>query len=137
MKVKLSDFGKDERSLLLFFETCAVDYGGRVDRRRMNDIDAAIARRWHEEKFIKFGRIVARHVNSQGSSWCQLSDTAWSLAHQERKNRAERMWLKRKWLSTEENTNEHGIAAVRLGAVDGQELPFEGEVKVKDKATRG
>jgi hypothetical protein len=48
---------KDERSLLLFLETCAVDHGGIVDTCHMNATDQAIAARWVIEGFIEYARI--------------------------------------------------------------------------------
>ena len=42
---QLTDMTKDERSLLLFFETAATDYGGLVDPRHMNAEDWKIARK--------------------------------------------------------------------------------------------
>lgn len=105
---ELSSMSSDERSLLLYLETRAVDYGGRVDIRRMNTDDINIAEKWAKEGFIKFGRIVAHHINSQGAHFCILSDEAWDLAHAERRLRSERMWLKRDWISTSENVELYG-----------------------------
>jgi len=39
----LDTMTSDERNLLLYFETCAVDYGGKIDNRRMNREDIYIA----------------------------------------------------------------------------------------------
>lgn len=64
--MKLEDMSKDERSLLLFLESCAVDYGGRVNLARMNQEEVDIAGRWNENGFVSFGRIVIRHHNSNG-----------------------------------------------------------------------
>lgn len=132
----LDKMTRDERSLLLFLETRAVDYGGRVDGRHMNGEDFEIAKRWNEQGFVFFGRIVARHCNTQGGNWCKLSASAWTLAQAERLNRAERMWLKKSWMSTADNIEKNGITSVRLGMVDGQDVPFKGDVETEDKATR-
>jgi hypothetical protein len=54
----LDTMTSDERSLLLFFETQAVDNGGKVnDIRHMNKEDLEIAEEWNKEGFVKFGRI--------------------------------------------------------------------------------
>lgn len=106
--MKLEDISKDERSLLLFFETRAVDYGGRVNLAQMNDIDISIANGWNEKKFIEFGRIVIRNHNGDGTYWCKLSEDAWILAHEERRKRFERMWLKRDWLGINESQKIKG-----------------------------
>ena len=108
MKKTLKNMTKDERSLLLFLETRAVDYGGRVNLVHMNKEDMEIAEKWNKEVFIEFGRIVARNINSDGSSWCKLSEEAFKLAHKERKARAKRMWQNRTWLSTKDSMSMHG-----------------------------
>lgn len=105
---ELGKMSRDERSLLLYLETRAVDCGGRVDTIRMNQDDFDIAKKWNDEGFIRFGRIVMRHHNSEGTHWCLFSDDAWKLAHQERKARWERIWLKKDWLTTEDNIDVSG-----------------------------
>ena len=52
--------------------------------------------------------IVARHHNSDGTHWCQLSDETWKLAHEERNERARRMWEKRTWIGTDESMEING-----------------------------
>lgn len=82
---------KDERSLLLYFETAAVDYGGKVDVRRLNGSDMEIAKNWNEIGFIRFGRIAADDIQKYSqclfSHWCVLSEFAWADAHAERRAR--------------------------------------------------
>lgn len=112
---KLDEMSKDEKSLLLYFEVRAVDHGGRCDGRQMNADDFKIAKKWNKEGFIKFGRIVTRDIVNNLTNWCTLSPDAFILAHQERIARAERMWLRKDWLRTDENIEVYGIAAVRLG----------------------
>lgn len=106
--MKYRNMTKEEKSLLLFLETRAVDYGGRVNTLHMNGEDFDIAKRWDEEGFVGFGRIVARNHNSDGSHWVKLSDEAWKLAHKERKARAKRMWDNKTWLSTKDSMEMHG-----------------------------
>jgi hypothetical protein len=79
---------RDERSLLLYFETCVVDLAGRVDPRRMNEEDEVIANKWADKGFINYGRIASADHNSQGCLWVEFSADAWSLAHQARRQRA-------------------------------------------------
>jgi hypothetical protein len=93
---------KTELSLLLYLETRAVDYGGRVAQEKMNDEDRNIITKWVKEGFIEFGRIALKYVNIEGSAWVRLSEKAWNLAHIERINRATRMWEKRTWRKTSE-----------------------------------
>jgi len=80
----LAEMSRDERSLLIFFETCLVDYCGRVNAQRMNQMDQEIADRWTEEGFIKFGRIASDYHNGQGAHWVEFTGEAWKLAHAER-----------------------------------------------------
>lgn len=93
---------KDERSLLLYLETCAVDLAGRVHSEKMNDEDRAILTRWTKDGFVTHGRIIAADINRNGSLWVQLSEAAWEAAHKERRARAARMWEKRKYTTTAE-----------------------------------
>jgi hypothetical protein len=99
----LADLSKSELSLLLYFETCAVDHGGLVVAGlRMNDEDMAIASRWNTEGFVKFGRVCSRDLSQHGSNWCELSDLAFALAAEARKAKAIRSWTTRKWQTTTE-----------------------------------
>lgn len=115
--VSLESMSKDERSLMLYLETRAVDHGGRVDTRHMNKEDFDIVKRWNDQKFIGFGRIVSRFITNQGSHWVKFTEVAWKIAHQERLARSVRMWEKRKWIGTQESIDVNGILAVRLGLV--------------------
>jgi hypothetical protein len=114
MAKTLDEMTKDEKSLLLFLETCVVDEAGLIDVRKMNAEDVAIAVRWEAEGFIGFGRVYSKDIarlsaNSAGrvySQWCSLSEEAWTLAHQERRARAVRVCEKRTWCKASEKQNE-------------------------------
>jgi hypothetical protein len=106
--IKAQELTKDQKSLLLFLETRQVDYGGRVNATHMNNEDMKIAEKWNEEGFVLFGRIVIRNHNSDGAHWCKLSNEAFEMAHKLRIERADRMWLNKTWLSTEESKEMHG-----------------------------
>lgn len=86
---------RDEKSLLLYFETQATDYGGTLESVRMNADDFALAKRWREAGFIQFGRIafndIKRHSGVARDHWVVLSEEAWKLAHAERRARCERV----------------------------------------------
>lgn len=89
---------KDERNLLLYLESCSVEYGGTVDLRRMNKEDLEIAKLWKELGYITEWRRIpfdalpknpgAAHV---ATYLVTLSDEAWKDAHQERRNRNGRL----------------------------------------------
>src|SRR5580692_11021328 len=89
---------KDERSLLLFLETCAVDRGGKVDIRHMNEVDIAISNEWTSTAFVKFGPIYSEDFKeSRYSYYVLLSSDAHELSAKLRVDRANRMWSKRKY----------------------------------------
>ena len=80
------EWAKAERSLLLYLETCAVDYDGRVCGARMNREDFEIAERWDRFGYVRFGRIEGGlAVVSQSTHWCELSEVAWRDAHARRR----------------------------------------------------
>lgn len=86
---------KEEKSLLLYMETQAVDYGGKLEAVRMNADDFEIAKRWNESGFVLFGRIAANDIQTRGgitrTHWCVLSEDAWATAHAERRARCQRL----------------------------------------------
>lgn len=102
----LETMTKEERSLLLFLETCAVDNIGRVKTKHMNVNDFIIAEKWNKEKFLYFGRIYSKDITDAGSHWCILTDEAWQLASEERKGRAKRTLDKRTWRFANEINNQ-------------------------------
>lgn len=101
--MNLSEMTKDERSLLLFLETQAVDYGGLVDVRHMNEDDCNIASDWNECGFITYKRISFYSIKAVSTAtrkpthYVILSEEAFRLAHEERIARVVRMFEKRTW----------------------------------------
>lgn len=92
--------GRGESSLLLYLESCAVDLGGRLDPRRLNDDDRTILEEWKKESFVEHGRIRSEDCNDQGCEWVRLSPEAHIIAAKERLQRAGRMWKNRRYLTT-------------------------------------
>lgn len=88
-----------EQSLLLYLETCAVDFAGRIDQERMSDTDRRIAERWAEEGYIRYGRVkgYAPSKPSVRTHWCELSEHALNDAHILRRLRIERGLRNRVW----------------------------------------
>lgn len=88
-----------EASLLLYLETCLVDGYGRFEGQRTNQSDMDILRRWNNNEFVSFGRISMKAIqNLRGNPRGQLfthyvrfSDVAWKVAHELRRERAERI----------------------------------------------
>lgn len=89
---------RDELSLLLFFETCFVDYGGVLHDKHMNGDDMEIAARWNQSGFITFEPICDEDLWLNGHEkthvvW--LSDEAMTEAHAERRARSIRCCAQR------------------------------------------
>ena len=106
--MNLETMSYEERNLLLYLETCAVDYGGSVEAQRMNGDDFLIADSWVNSGFIRFGRIRSKDImshkgNRRVTHWVELSDAAWALAHAERRARFKRLNDKRWWKTTDEH----------------------------------
>jgi len=93
--MKLSEMSKDERSILLYIECCAVDYGGLVDARKINKEDLEILKSWDKSGFVSFNRIgfdsLQTLVDKNKSYLVALSEDAWKFAHEERRARNVRM----------------------------------------------
>jgi hypothetical protein len=100
----LADMTKDERSLLLYLETRAVDRGGLVQTPQMNADDFAILETWKASGFVEFGRLTRASIEKlRGSThWVRLSEEAWKLAHEERRARCERLYTSKTWETTDE-----------------------------------
>jgi len=86
-----------EKSLLLFFETQAVDQGGRVFVRSMNDEDREIAKRWSaiDPFFVMFGRLSIKDCTEGRTHYVKFSERAYEVAAILRKQRAERNFVYR------------------------------------------
>ena len=96
---------KEERSLLLFLETCAVDGQGRVKTAHMNEHDMRIAKEWTKDGYIEFGRIAHKDVSNLGDCWVHLGDQAWQDVQALRRQRADRVWKAKRYETTEEVRN--------------------------------
>jgi len=90
--IEKETLNKDERTLLLFFETCLVDHNGKVATRHMNDIDREIAKKWTEEGFISFKRLPLAEVEDKVTYALtykvRFSEQAFEITHTLRKERA-------------------------------------------------
>jgi len=104
--MKLSEMTKEERSLLLFFESAAVDYGGKLSPLHMNGEDQEIKDKWKKSSFIEYGRMKSNDIFGDRTCWVKLSDEAWKLAHEERIARFKRLEYNKKCES--KNTGKYG-----------------------------
>jgi hypothetical protein len=93
--MNLEEMSKDERSLLLYIESCAVDYAGLVHSLKINEADYTLLKEWDASGFISWSRITFKSLqllsDKHRTTFVRLSEEAWILAHQERRNRALRM----------------------------------------------
>ena len=93
--MELNELTKDERSLLLYVETCAVDNGGLIHSLRVNDADREILKRWDKDGFVSYSRVTFKSLqllnDKNHSNIVRLSDSAWKLAHEERRARSIRV----------------------------------------------
>lgn len=92
---------KEERSLLLFFESACVEHGGIFNSQHMNSEDFTIAATWKASGFANIKRLktaVINRLNGRYTHYCSLSPTAWSLAQEERRERAARLRAQRDYI---------------------------------------
>lgn len=122
----LETLSRDEKSLLLYFESRCVDSRGTVSTPQMNADDFEIAERWTEIGFIEFGRLsyesvtaIQGIINKSGTThYVQLSPEAWELAHAVRRARAERDYANRKWRTAEEARGIGSVSSFRDQTID-------------------
>lgn len=76
---------KDERSLLLYLETCAVDQAGKVSSAHMNETDFDIAKRWAAIGYIRFSRLKSAYLANGKTHCVALSAEAWADARRLRR----------------------------------------------------
>ena len=92
------EFTRDEISVLLYFETCAVDSRGLFEAKHVSSADLLLANKLQGEGFIAYGRIPAKVILKWGKShpvlrethWVRLGDDVWKIVHRERRAKAER-----------------------------------------------
>lgn len=83
---------KDERSFLVYAESCCVDYGGLLESIRMNDDDFHAAIKFELAGLMRFGRMPARLLGSSlgrtRTHYAELTEAGWVLAHECRRLRS-------------------------------------------------
>ena len=97
---------KDEESILLYLETCLVDNNGRMEEKRMKEVDFRIMETWKMAGLIDYSRLPFKEIEKlrkmtssrEYTHWVLFTDKAWELAHQHRKIKSERMIAKLKAL---------------------------------------
>lgn len=91
------DLSRDEKSCIVYLETCVVDAGGLVEGLRMNAADHEVVARFRSLGLLEFYRVPASLLSEgmrlgQGSNHIvRFSEGAWLLAHEGRRARSERL----------------------------------------------
>ncbi|AAL40321.1 hypothetical protein phiE125p48 [Burkholderia phage phiE125] len=94
--IDITTLTKIERSIILYAESCSVDYCGLLEGMRMNDDDLTALRKFQDAGLLSFGRIPAKLLGPlsdfgrKPTYWITFTDDAWQLAHALRRQRAAR-----------------------------------------------
>jgi hypothetical protein len=96
------EFSRDFKSLLMYLETCMVDYCGKIKGCKMNAEDFAIASQMNAEGLIEFWRLRFNEdrplrkidVANGYTHYVRFSEKAWTLAHKFRRERSQE-WINR------------------------------------------
>jgi hypothetical protein len=111
------EYSHDFKSLLMYLESCMVDYCGRIKGCKMNAEDFAIASQMNAEGLIEFGRLKYHEerplrkidVANGYTHYVRFTEKAWILAHKFRRERSQE-WINREVEQTATNyvlaTNE-------------------------------
>lgn len=77
----VESLSKDERSILLYLETCLVDRGGLAEGVRMNAADHEAIKKFQAHGLIRFGRTYSKLLSEAGSNtnWVQFTPAAWDV----------------------------------------------------------
>lgn len=88
--MKIKNMTRDEKSMLLYIETCCVDAGGLLEGRRMNIKDVEALDKLKKAGLLsQAGRIPFVHIDLGKTHYAELSDMGFALAHELRKERAQ------------------------------------------------
>jgi|GEM_PF-4420500 len=89
--ITLDTITREQRSILMYAETCAVDYGGLLEGIRMNTADHDALKELVAAGMLTYGRIPGKLLGTFARSvsyWCDLTEAGWALAFQLRRARA-------------------------------------------------
>jgi hypothetical protein len=99
MRKEISEFMRQEKSILLYAETCLVDNKGRLNSLKMNGEDFDNLDKMEREGLLHYGRLpfheierLSKYFNklTLPTHWVSFSDEAWALAWAMRKERADK-----------------------------------------------
>jgi len=96
--IDIETLTSDQKSLLLYVETRAVDHSGKLRDDQLNGIDRANLKAWDRANFVSSDKIPASGRQNDGCSmWAFLSDEAWEAAGKLRRAKSKRMFENRNW----------------------------------------
>lgn len=83
---------KTDKSILLYAESCMVDYGGLLEGQRMNGEDIESLNKLRDAGILDYGRIPGRLMGKlpterNVSYWVTLTDAGWLMSAQLRRER--------------------------------------------------
>ncbi|MDR6397945.1 hypothetical protein ACTOWA_00425 [Herbaspirillum seropedicae] len=92
MNQALMNLSRDEKSVLLYAETCMVDSSGLLESVRLNGEDLAALKRLQDAGLLNYGRVPSELLQqAKGKTyWVTFTERAWDIAHQLRRQRAEK-----------------------------------------------
>lgn len=87
--MNINEMTKDEKSMLVYIESCNVDGDCLLVGARMNEADIVAMKKFQQEGLLlKSGRIPWKMINGNRTHYAELSEAGWELAHQLRKQRS-------------------------------------------------
>lgn len=95
--IDINSLSRDEKSILLYAETCMVDRAGLLEAARMNEADIAALKKFKEAGALDFGRIpfktidtlIHPHHGGKLTHWVTFHEPAWQAAHALRRVRSQ------------------------------------------------
>ena len=99
MRTNISEFGRQEKSILLYAEDCLVNNLGRLNGLKMNDEDLTNLKKMKEEGLLDFGRLPFHEIErlqkyfnrlTLPTHWVSFTDAAYTLSWAMRKERADK-----------------------------------------------
>lgn len=104
MTIDITTLTRNEKSVLLYAETCVVDRSGLMVGARMNEADIAALKKFQEAGALVFGRIPFHCIPTlhhdgpglESTHWVTFNEDAWTAAHALRRVRAEQIGPNRK-----------------------------------------
>lgn len=103
-KISTNEFietmSKEEKSALLYAESCLVDFSGLLESNKTNSMDIEAFKKFSSLDLVAFGRIPSELLSSDSprkcAHWITFNEKAWTIAHALRRRRSENVNQRRK-----------------------------------------